>query len=270
MDTGFLAVKSWCPTKQEALLFDTIYIGHDATLLVPQSQRSKGIDFTLDLTYLIENGVAKYLDVDERWSNGDDPEAQDIVTQFKVSLQIEATSRVRAYGKDDTLVEEMVTRLLNAKARLYGMSTIPILPREPSLTTIKSHAVEVAHVIVHNLPLPSNDVPWERSVEFRSDPEARGKLLGLRRWMRTVASDRLTPNEVQGELEYLLNEFERSMNYHRVQYEYGPFRTIMSYPLEIIEHIMNRRPKSALDALYSIEARRVSLVKPRCLLRDGK
>jgi len=79
----------------------------------------------------------------------------------------------------------------------------------------------VIRLVVDSLPQPGVDTPWEAIVDFRSDETTRLQYLALINWINEMAKSLLTANEINEKLEYLLMEYKRSIERHRLKWKTG-------------------------------------------------
>lgn len=261
MATGILGVKGLLPTKREALFFDAILVPNSAKGLAAMVESREVADVSAELSYLMEAGITRLLpDVTPA-----EPGYAERVAPLLLSLNAFENQAGKANSTRLSLLtplgQEFHTRVLCAEASLRGLSAVPILSGDPFLVIKGAQPIDVAHVVVRYLPIPSADVPWEQIVDFRADPDARGSLLRLRRWIRGLNNEKLTAAEVHEDLESLLHEYEARMKLHKMKFEYGLLRTVMSFSLDVMENVIKLRLKNALDALYAVQERRVALLE---------
>ena len=96
----------------------------------------------------------------------------------------------------------------------------------------------VLDVVLARVPEPTETTPWEAVLDFRSDPEARARYLGLKRWMNKLARDTLPIGEIEEEIDYLMNEYERHMKVHKMKFRHGMLRSMITMPFEIAENVI--------------------------------
>jgi hypothetical protein len=68
---------------------------------------------------------------------------------------------------------------------------------------------DVLEVVLDQVAIPTEAVPWPDVVAFRDDAETELLLGRLRRWMAEVASKSATPKAIEDELRALLDEHQR-------------------------------------------------------------
>ena len=56
---------------------------------------------------------------------------------------------------------------------------------------------DVAQIVIKNLPLPSNETPWEQLIDYRNDLKTQKLLLSLRRWIKKISTENLSSSEIE-------------------------------------------------------------------------
>jgi hypothetical protein len=120
---------------------------------------------------------------------------------------------------------------------------------------------DVAQVVIQAMPHPDEMTPWEAIIEFRQDPDASAKALGLRRWMRKIANESRPVGEIREELEWLLTEYERYMRLHRMKVNVGIVETVVTTTAELIEDITKLKFSHAASLPFVAKHRRIALLE---------
>jgi hypothetical protein len=160
-----------------------------------------------------------------------------------------------------------VQNLIDTLAAIPARQAINLLPDHTgtSILGLSSRTVRepsknpVLDIVIKQFPIPSDDTPLEAVLDFRSDRAARDALRRLRRWMQKIATKELPANEVADELEEMLDQYTEHMRLHKLKYEIGSIRTLVSIPLGLLEHLTRLRFKSALDALFTLRDQQLAL-----------
>lgn len=87
------------------------------------------------------------------------------------------------------LSSDYLARLVSIQLRVQNaMDAHPILDSDVCLSIDEGATkTDVIDVVLKSLPVPDDSISWEEILEYRSDPDARGKFLALRRWMSKIA-----------------------------------------------------------------------------------
>lgn len=122
------------------------------------------------------------------------------------------------------------------------------------------HTSPVLDIVLKELPLPDESVPWEKIRDFRTDEDARANLLALRQWTRKVAAANTPAMEIREELEHLRASFDSHMRFHRMKTRPGVLRTLVSLPTAL-----GKAAKldfgGAVDALLIAKTREIALLE---------
>lgn len=143
-----------------------------------------------------------------------------------------------------------------------GMDAYPILSNSiPHIQESLAAKNEVVQIVLNSLPIPDDTTPWEQILEFRSDPDSRNKFLDLRNWMSEVARAELRPNEVVEKLAYLMSQYQRHMNLHRLRTNRGKLETILVTSAEVLGDLASFKWGKAVEALFSVNKQDIDLLE---------
>jgi hypothetical protein len=122
------------------------------------------------------------------------------------------------------------------------------------------HTSPVLDLVLKELPLPDETVPWDKIRDFRQNEDARANLLALRHWTRKVAAANTPAMEIREELEHLRASFDSHMRFHRMKTRPGVLRTLVSLPTAL-----GKAAKldfgGAVDALLIAKTREIALLE---------
>jgi hypothetical protein len=140
---------------------------------------------------------------------------------------------------------------------------IPLLITEPEERHLfPGERIEtVVQLVISALPTPDEATPWEAIVDFRADETAMHSLRRMRRWIRGMASSSRPVAEIEEELEYLLIEYERSMQLHRMKTNRGTLETFLTVVGEAFLTAAGAGIGSGLSALFVARDRKLSLLQ---------
>ena len=142
------------------------------------------------------------------------------------------------------------------------MSVIPYLPHESNLNDLQgSYAQDVISVVINKLPVPDETTPWEKILDYRLDSESRNNLIALRRWMTKLSSEKLSAKEIEQELEWSINEFQRFMNIHKIKANTETLEVLVKAPLEFIGNLVTLNFSKIIDPLFVLQKRKILLLE---------
>jgi hypothetical protein len=125
-------------------------------------------------------------------------------------------------------------------------------------------------IVLTALPLPTDETPWEQIIEYRNDPDSRAKFLDLRNWISEVAQGTLSPNEVEEKLEYLLSQYRRHLEIHRLKANAGTLETLVVTGADILGNLVSFQWGKAAKALFSIKVRQLALLEGELTARGSE
>ncbi len=119
----------------------------------------------------------------------------------------------------------------------------------------------VARVILDGLPIPDESTAWEAIIEFRNDSTSMNKLLRLRRWMNQMATGSIDPRHMDGEIEWLLHEYEEHMRLHQLKINKGTLEMIVTLAAGLLEDVVKLKFRDAAGLLFERTHRKVALME---------
>lgn len=119
----------------------------------------------------------------------------------------------------------------------------------------------VFEIVLNQLPEPDETVSWEQIMEFRSDPESKGKFWGVRTWMSEIAKAQLSPAEIIEKIEWSLYEYQKHMKLHRMKINYGTLRTLVTVGTGVAEGLVKFKWSKAAELLFSVHDRKLALLE---------
>jgi len=119
----------------------------------------------------------------------------------------------------------------------------------------------VVSIVLNELPTPSESVSWEQILEFRSDPDTAGRFLGLRNWMNELARARLSSPEIEEKLEWLMYEYQKHLELHKMKVETSTLETLVVSTAECLENLIKLNIGKAAKGFFSLKHRKLALLE---------
>jgi hypothetical protein len=236
--------------KREALLFEQIAIP-DLSYAICQPDCEPGL--AADLEWLASNGVViqPKVDYEKLFQAGRFPIMRPHLPTLMMGFDVEANTAlwlqrfegrdsVALYPSHNALAQRILPQLDETERMMLGMMqhAAHVMNTSFSGPAVRAEAVEAT---LRGFPEPTEDTAWEQILEFRNDPDSKGKLLDLRRWIKKAAKDGLTRKEAGEELEWLLQEYERHLALHRMKSSQGLIETVVTTTAEVAEDLVKLR-----------------------------
>jgi hypothetical protein len=265
--------------KQQALLFDQIGI-YKLSQMYKTLSSFKGFSdisntlepIILELEWLQQMGVIFELTIQDEFQNqplehfpqeNPSQEFEDAKKLLKKIIEIQTFDLKNV--KDETrkldLMKEQhftILRLMSIVMETRGVTAVTTFPyREYTRELPNSSKSNVVQIAINKLPLPNNDTPWEQIIDYRHDPENQKSLLNLRRWIRKISFENLSPAEIEEEFEWLMNEFQDHMKFHKMKANTETLEVVIKAPLELLELKFSK----ILEPLFALKKRQINLME---------
>jgi len=188
----------------------------------------------------------------------------EIVTNENKMITGELAAKINFNIND---VNNIFLRLMSLQYRKsQGSDVFPILERGipdhlPEPIEKSANLETVFQITLNNIPKPNDTVSWEKIIEFRDDPDTKGKFLGLRNWMNDISKANINPLEIEQKLEWLLHEYEQHMKFHRMKTNASTLETILVTTGEIAEDLVKFKFGKLAKLPFSIRQRKLALLE---------
>jgi hypothetical protein len=249
--------------KRDLLLFDKIAIDK-IERLIRQYRRKKPTDLVRELRWLYEQELV---------ISGPDLFDSSIREDVSLKQEFQSIKELESQvAKSNTKTPHQIGRalyVLELHARIASM----ILNRDPHMEAYPLLAVhlsdgprpskkrDVLEVLINQLPVPSENTPWEHILEFRADPDSKSKFLALRNWVSEMSRTDLSVLEIEQRLDYLLDQYERHMKLHKMKVRPGALETAVVSTAEIAEDLVKIKWGKLAQRLFALKHRRLTLLE---------
>jgi hypothetical protein len=257
--------------KQQALMFDrvaAVYLSHLLKSLKSRTEddpvRAAEIEWLVEQEVVYEPVFSPSIEKLNR-----NPQFARYLKEFvRLDKKME---RMPVHGSVRNAVEylsssvrcfDLVLRLMSLQLReSKGIQAVPLVSGVETMSSLfedgKQH---VAEIVLNRIPQPDDSVSWEQILDFRRDPDTKGKFWGLRTWMSEVGRAQLTSGEIIEKLEWSLYEYEKHMKLHRMKTNLGTVRTVVTVAAEVAEDLVKFKWGKAAKLLFTIKDRKVALM----------
>lgn len=274
--------------KQQALLFDQIGVSHlrqtyqiirKFNSAFQKYAKHKVSTVDLELEWLEENRVIFELpdyenlakQAAEYFFNLNPNETKQDINKLSLKILEKEMSIVEypSYAIDPKLVilyierDALLLRLLSLTMETTnGVKAVTTLSQKDYTNeACNLTRNDVVQIVLNNLPLPDNSTPWEKIIDYRNDPKSQENLLALRRWTRKITTESLSTVEVEEEIEWLINEFQNHMNYHKIKSNIEKLEIITKAPFEVVENLAKLQFSKIPDPLFSLKKKQLILME---------
>lgn len=145
---------------------------------------------------------------------------------------------------------------------IKGMQAYPILALETHyLEKPESEKADVVSIVLNALPIPNESASWEQIIDYRNDSDAISNFLALKNWMNDVAKAKLSQDEIEDKLRYLIDRYQRFIKLHEMKVDTGMLETIVVASAEFLENLVKFKWGEIAKGLFSIRHRRIALIE---------
>jgi hypothetical protein len=123
--------------------------------------------------------------------------------------------------------------------------------------------------VIENMPVVDDLTPWENIAEFKNNVDNKGKFAGLSMWMNNTAKSGASISVIKDELDYLLYQYRKSLELHKIKYHSGTLQRIVVGTAELIENAARLKFSNIAKGLFSVHQERVDLLQTE-LTAPGK
>lgn len=170
---------------------------------------------------------------------------------------IDFLGRFREVGQLDVRIKSTI---LNSK---YDDHFIPILRNKyHSFQDAElSPTSKVLSVLIKKFPNISNQTNLQDFITFKSDPDTTLKLARLRDWTLEISKKNYSEKEIEQKIEYLLSEYSKQIEIHKLKYDIGTIETFVTTTLEVLENTIKLNFSKAAKTIFEIGNRDINLLE---------
>lgn len=136
------------------------------------------------------------------------------------------------------------------------IETMARLPKE-----LRSKEVDIINIVLEKIPTPASSTPWEQILDFKNDSDSRSKLIGLRQWTSAISKENLSVKEADEKLQWLLNEYTKHMEYHKMKTQIGAIKFMLISGAEIVENLARLKFGEVAKTILSTKSIRTNLME---------
>lgn len=272
--------------KQQVLLFDQIRIfklknlykalteSLDLLKKLSPSLTAKPETMVMELQWLQEAGVIFELDIQEEFAKETlsktrlSPNFETAKELLAKVINIQTFNPLRDSNNPETieLLKEQQFSLIRLMAIIieanHGVSAVTTVPyTEHTLKAINSKKSDVIQIVIKELPLPNNETPWEKIIEYKNDPDTQKKLSLLRRWISKTARQELSSLEIKEEIEFLINDFQEHMKIHEMKANTETLEVMINSSADIIHNLLTLKFSQLVSPPIAIKKRQLALLE---------
>ena len=245
--------------KRPALLFKKIAVFHLSGLTALLGKLSSDADLQLktEWEWLLHEGIVVPFETgffEDFFQQAADefpniiPDAMDYASEMSFAGQFQWLPFLK------------LTKWIAADSVLVCNQSLQLLQPQSERGRSADHT-SVLDIVVHAFPEPEENTPWERIIEFRSDPDTAGQVLALKRWMSKIAQQNISAAEISEEIEWLIGEYQAHMRLHRMRVTMGALETIVTAAGEALENVAKLKFGALAKSAFSVKHRRIQLLE---------
>jgi len=135
---------------------------------------------------------------------------------------------------------------------------VPIIREKykPSVRFKNFTPTDTISVVMKKFPVLSVDIPFDKFLEFKQDPDTKLKLSRLKNWISEISSSSMTTKEVEQKIEHLLIEYSSHLDFHKMKYSRGIIETIVTTTLEVLESIITLKLSNASKVIFDLSKKK--------------
>jgi len=140
------------------------------------------------------------------------------------------------------------------------LDAVPITMR----WTTPAHAgasTRVLQIVIKELPVPDDSHSIEDVLAFRDEMKQANLMQALRVWMNDVASGTARPSEIRDKIEYLIEEYVRELELHRMKKSTLELKRLVVTLPEVLESLLKFRWKDLTSLPFEFREERIELME---------
>lgn len=128
----------------------------------------------------------------------------------------------------------------------------------PSLLSSKRE--KVVHLFLKKFPIPDENTPWEKVIDFKLKNKNILFKLRYNNWITDLTYSKHTIGELEQKLNYFTKEYEHRLNLEKIKFSYKSLGFIFLEGLKLIEDIVTFKWSKRLETLLTFKTAEVDLL----------
>lgn len=235
-----------------------------------------GTRYITEIEFLVSQGILFEPSLTDLQGLETRAEFQNLLTSYRetVCKSCEAASQWATLASSDpAALRALVEHGL--KAADYNSRAVSILLRErdgvdssPLVSCFENapdpdscRLTQTVRIVFNALPVLSESASLDQVLQFRGDPDTKYKLHRLRRWMHNIAGTDIPTKDIEDELQWLLHDYRKHMEVHRMKSEVGTLEVMVVTVAEIAENLVKFKWGRIAKTLFSVKQQEVALME---------
>lgn len=179
------------------------------------------------------------------------------------SFQADVTNMARDLPEgmlDDLIADDVFGAMRDAVSREYARffaerrpeSTVLPLVTSEDLSAANSRRSSVLRVVLHAMPLPSEDTPWQAILDWRNDADATTRYRRLRAWVNGLCRGNYSAADARDELATLMDDYQIYMRKQHRDMTRSRMEVIATTAAEVLEDLAHVRFSRTIEALFRL------------------
>lgn len=110
----------------------------------------------------------------------------------------------------------------------------------------------VIRLVLENFPVPCGEISLEQLVEVKQDLDFKERFHELKNWINDMTNSDLSLIEIKEKLEYLIVQYKKRIELHKLKYQKGTLQTITQVVFGALENVAKLNFTKAYDTILSI------------------
>lgn len=119
----------------------------------------------------------------------------------------------------------------------------------------------VLSVLFKKFPSINDNIELERLIDFKSDPDTQLKLARLKDWVLEISRKNYSEKEIEQKIDYLLLEYTKQLEFHKLKYKLGSIETVVTISLEVLENLVKLSFSKAAKVFFDLTKKNLNLLE---------
>jgi hypothetical protein len=139
---------------------------------------------------------------------------------------------LRAMSQEGSGFDRVKAQSAALRLRASGVDAVP-LHADPTFER-KDHLTDVLSILVPSMPIPEQDTPWEKIIDFRSDQQSRDKFVRFRRWATELSTQPEEIGKLDEKLKWMIYDYAKHMEFYKMKTRQSLFEVLVSTSADLV------------------------------------
>lgn len=115
--------------------------------------------------------------------------------------------------------------------------------------------------VIENIPMPVEETPWSKVIEFRENPENRFAYLSFRDWLREIGKEEMPGEDLRHKIEFEISKIKNALDLLEIEKEINRTEIVLTGATKLIQSIVDLTFPDLTEIVIQRERNRIAMMR---------